>query len=97
MFVRRMRCAIVGAPQRFLYSMATCPRCKGHLTDSHRCPRRPAFVAMEIAVAGILGAFAGFVLVLIFDRSYGQISDTETLYFVLAGALAGVAVNRLLR
>jgi hypothetical protein len=77
--------------------MATCPRCKGHLTDSHRCPRRPWVVALEISLWVIAGALCGFLLVLLFDRSYGQISDTETMYFVLAGGLAGAVLHRGLR
>src|SRR5574339_1217785 len=47
--------------------MATCPRCKGHLTDSHRCPRHRGMVALEIALAAIGGGFLGLLLVAIFD------------------------------
>ena len=28
--------------------MATCPQCKGHLTEGHRCPRRRIYVVAEI-------------------------------------------------
>src|SRR6185436_7317715 len=30
------------------FLMATCPRCKGHLTDTHRCPKSRVMVALEI-------------------------------------------------
>lgn len=72
--------------------MATCPRCKGHLTDSHRCPRRPSVVALEIAVAAVAGGFAGLLLVAIFDPR-GQMTDVDTI-FIVVGALAGVAISR---
>jgi hypothetical protein len=75
--------------------MATCPRCKGHLTDSHRCPRRSSVVALEIALAAIAGGFAGLLLVAIFDPR-GQMTDIDTV-FIVVGALAGVAINRSLR
>ena len=43
--------------------MATCPRCRGHLTDSHVCPSRPARTAAElIADAGASAAALGFLL-----------------------------------
>jgi hypothetical protein len=75
--------------------MATCPRCKGHLTDSHRCPRRPLFVAIEITLWAIAGAFAGFLLVALFDP-HGQITDVDSISAV-AGALVAVGLNRALR
>lgn len=76
--------------------MATCPRCKGHLTDSHRCPRRASLVALEMVLSAIAGGFAGLLLVAIFDP-HGQISDVDTFFAVLLGAGVGVAVNRLFR
>lgn len=76
--------------------MATCPRCKGHLTDWHRCPRRPVLVALEVALAAIAGGFAGLLIVSLFDL-HGQIGDTDTLFVVLGAAVVGVAVNRLFR
>lgn len=75
--------------------MATCPRCKGHLTDSHRCPRRPLFVAAEITAAALAGGFAGLLLVALFDPQ-GQITDVDTIS-VVAGALIAVGMNRALR
>lgn len=75
--------------------MATCPRCKGHLTDSHRCPRRSYLVALEIFAAAVAGGFAGLLLVAIFDP-HGQITDMDTISLVV-GALVGVGINRALR
>ena len=76
--------------------MATCPRCKGHLTDSHKCPRRPAIVAAEIVAAGLGGGFIGLVLVALFDRA-GQITDTDYSISVIAGALIAIGLQRALR
>ena len=76
--------------------MATCPRCKGHLTESHRCPRRPLFVAIEVILWGLAGAFAGILLVALFDR-HGQIGDSDYTISAAAGALVAVGLNRALR
>jgi hypothetical protein len=76
--------------------MATCPRCKGHLTDSHKCPRRPAIVAAEIIAAGLAGGFVGLLLVALFDRA-GQITDTDYSISVITGALLAIGLRRTLR
>lgn len=75
--------------------MATCPRCKGHLTDNHRCPKRPLFVAAEILVWALAGAFGGLLLVALFDP-HGQITDLDSILAV-AGALTAVGLQRLFR
>jgi hypothetical protein len=75
--------------------MATCPRCKGHLTDTHRCPRRPLLRVLEIVVVALLGGFFGLLLVAVFDP-HGQITDMDT-FSALAGALVAVGINRALR
>ena len=75
--------------------MATCPRCKGHLTDSHRCPRRSYLVVLEVAAAALVGGFAGLLLVAVFDP-HGQITDMDSISAVV-GALAAVGINRALR
>jgi hypothetical protein len=75
--------------------MATCPRCKGHLTDSHRCPRRYPLIALEIIGVGLLGGLAGLLLVASFDPR-GRIADMDSLS-ILGGALAAVGINRALR
>jgi hypothetical protein len=75
--------------------MATCPRCKGHLTDTHRCRRRTGLVAVEIIAAALLGGLAGLLLVAVFDPR-GQITDVDSIS-ALAGALVAVGINRALR
>ena len=75
--------------------MATCPRCKGHLTESHRCPRRPIFVAIEIILWAFAGGFAGLLLVALFDP-HSQMTDIDSIS-AIAGALVAVGLNRALR
>ena len=75
--------------------MATCPRCKGHLTDNHRCPRRPFFVALEILVWAVAGAFGGLLLVALFDP-HGQITDLDSI-LAIGGAVTAVGLQRLFR
>lgn len=74
--------------------MATCPRCKGHLTDSHRCPRRPLVVALETTLAVVGGAVAGLLLVTLLDPS-GQTIDATI--FLLVGGILGAAIYRAVR
>lgn len=76
--------------------MATCPRCKGHLTESHKCPRRPTIVAARLISAALGGGFVGLLLVALFDRA-GQITDTDYSISVIAGALIAIALQRALR
>lgn len=77
--------------------MATCPRCKGHLTDSHRCPRHPIVVAAEVVVTAVIGGAAGLLLVVMFDPSGRQIGDTESAVSVIVGAGVAVGIQRALR
>ena len=74
--------------------MSTCPRCKGHLTDTHRCPRRPAVVATEITVAGLVGAVLAWFLVAL-ALPQGKLAVDLTA--ILAGGLAGIGIDRYLR
>lgn len=67
--------------------MATCPRCKGYLTDSHRCPRRPFVAALRTTLAVVGGAIAGLLLVTLIDPN-GQTVDA-TLFIVVGGILGG--------
>ena len=76
--------------------MATCPRCKGHLTDSHKCPRRPAIVGAEITAVAVAGALVGFLLVAILD-THEQITNVDLILVVGAGALIGVGIRRVMR
>ena len=75
--------------------MATCPRCKGHLTDFHRCPRRPLMSALETLACAAAGGFAGLLIVALFDPR-GQFTEVDSLSLI-AGALIGIGVDRTLR
>jgi hypothetical protein len=67
--------------------MATCPRCKGPLTDDHRCPRgrvRPAAERSLVLLAGgVLGVLACYGLI---DRPHGAV-------VLAAGALGALLLN----
>ena len=74
--------------------MATCPHCRGHLTDSHRCPKRPARAALELLVVGLAGALAALLLVAWLDpREQAGIDGLS----LAAGALIAISVDRALR
>jgi uncharacterized membrane protein YqjE len=75
--------------------MATCPHCKGHLTDSHKCPRRPAVVGIEIALAGVAGGLVALLIIAVIDPQ-GRLSNIDAGAVVL-GALAAIGLNRVLR
>lgn len=75
--------------------MSTCPRCKGHLTDGHRCPRRPTLVAIEMLLWAMGGGVAALLLVAAFDPR-GQLANLDSVSFA-AGAVLAVGVNRALR
>lgn len=75
--------------------MATCPQCKGHLTEHHRCPRRPVLAWAETLLWAVAGGFAGLLLVAMFDP-HGQITDLDSIS-VIAGALLAVGINRVVR
>ena len=74
--------------------MATCPNCKGHLTDGHRCPRRTSFVVAEVIASALFGGFASLLLLGAFDPR-GQV-DLDFIAFVI-GAVAAVGINRFVR
>jgi hypothetical protein len=74
--------------------MATCPRCKGHLTDNHRCPRRPLLAAVEIVFAGLAGAVIALVITAL---TFPQARLAVDLSALSIGALAGVGLDRYLR
>lgn len=75
--------------------MATCPHCKGHLTDGHRCPRRRFFVIAEVTACAIAGGMAGLLLLAVFDPR-GQATDMDPIAIVV-GAAVSVGINRVLR
>jgi len=74
--------------------LATCPHCKGHLTDGHRCPRRTSFVVAEIIASALLGGFASWLTLAAFDPR-GQV-NLDLLAFAI-GALVAVGINRFVR
>ena len=76
--------------------MSTCPRCKGHLTEAHKCPKRPAIVAAEITASALAGGFIGLLLLAIFDPTE-QITGVDLILVVAAGAMACVGINRATR
>ena len=75
--------------------MATCPQCKGHLTEGHRCPRRRAYVIAEIVASGIAGGIAGLVILAVFDPR-GQATDMDATA-VIGGVIVAIALNRFIR
>jgi hypothetical protein len=75
--------------------MATCPHCKGHLTEGHRCPRRRIYVVAEIFASGIAGGLAGLLLLAAFDPR-GQVTDMDATAIV-GGAIVAIGLNRVLR
>lgn len=75
--------------------MATCPHCKGHLTDGHRCPRRRRLVAIEILASALVGGLGAWLLLAAFDPR-GQITDMDGVAIGL-GILAAVGINRFVR
>lgn len=74
--------------------MATCPRCKGHLTDSHRCPRRPLVVAVEVTLAALAGAFVALLVAALTVPQGRLVVDLSAM---LIGALCGVGLDRYFR
>jgi uncharacterized membrane protein YeaQ/YmgE (transglycosylase-associated protein family) len=74
--------------------MATCPRCRGHLTDSHVCPSHPVRTWAELIGAGVAGGLVGQVLVAWLDPR-GQ-ADMD-LIAIFAGALIAIGAYRAFR
>jgi hypothetical protein len=83
-------CAMFRTPQH----MATCPRCKGHLTENHRCPRSPARKVFEISLAALGGGLAALLVMALVDP-HGQMAFDGML--LVGGALAGIGLDRWLR
>jgi hypothetical protein len=75
--------------------MATCPHCKGHLTDNHRCPRRRSLVILEIIASAVAGGLGGLLLLAAFDPR-GQVTDMDGVA-IAVGMLAAVGINRFVR
>ena len=75
--------------------MATCPRCHGHLTDTHRCPRRPVLIALEMAGFALAGAVAAVILVSLINANT-RIPHLEAAA-VAVGVFVGLGLSRLVR
>ena len=75
--------------------MATCPRCKGFLSDNHKCPRRPFMVATEIVLAALAGGFAALLIVALIDP-HGRLTNVDG-GAVILGALSGIGLDRYFR
>jgi hypothetical protein len=78
------------------HGLATCPHCKGHLTDGHRCPRRRSFVIIEIVASAMVGGLGGLLLLAAFDP-FGQIGGGMDVTTVIVGMLVAVGINRFIR
>jgi hypothetical protein len=74
--------------------MATCPRCHGHLTDNHRCPRSARRKFFEVSLAAIAGGLAAMLLFSLIDPNAQLAMDGV---MIVGGALVGVGMDRWLR
>jgi hypothetical protein len=74
--------------------MATCPRCKGHLTENHRCPRSVVRRAIETTLAAAAGGAIALVIFSLIDPEARSMMDGVLL---VGGALVGVGLERWLR
>jgi hypothetical protein len=74
--------------------MATCPLCKGHLTENHRCPRSRTRVAVETTLAAVAGGLFTLLLMSLADP-HGQVAMDGIV--LVGGALAGVGLDRFFR
>jgi hypothetical protein len=75
--------------------MATCPRCRGPLTETHVCPRRPfaeAFRAITVSIAGGLAAIVIFSLIDT-EQRYAHLD----LWMFVAGSLGARGIQIYLR
>ena len=75
--------------------MATCPRCHGHLTDNHRCPRRRTRAAAEITLAALAGGLGALLAVSLVDPG-GELTYIGPTA-VTIGVFGGIGLDRLLR
>jgi hypothetical protein len=75
--------------------MATCPRCRGHLTEHHRCPRRPGRLAAEMAASAVAGAILALLVVALVDPQ-GRLTSIDA-WAAGLGAAGGAWLVGLLR
>ena len=74
--------------------MATCPRCHGHLTDGHKCPRTRGSLILELLVTALVGGLAAIAFIAIFDPAQVTV-DLDGLAFS-GGAVFALGVHQLL-
>jgi hypothetical protein len=72
--------------------MATCPRCKGPLTEHHRCRARGWRLAFHRAQAGLVGAALGAVI-----SSTVIAPDAFPALGLVIGGIVGLGVGEALR
>jgi hypothetical protein len=73
--------------------MATCPRCRGHLTDGHVCPRSRRSIAIELGVTALVGGLSAIAYLAIFDPRQTTV-DLDGFIFAL-GALCALGIHRI--
>ena len=73
--------------------MATCPRCHGHLTDGHKCPRSRGSIVFELLITALAGGLSAIAFVAIFDPHQMTV-DLDGFVFG-AGALFALGVHQL--
>lgn len=67
--------------------MATCPHCRGHLTEHHRCPALKRALAIDLSVSALVGGLSALAFVAIFDPQQVTV-DLDALVFALGAVLA---------
>ena len=71
--------------------MATCPKCMGALTESHRCPRRLwSRLTEAISTVGVGGGIGALFCYVIEDRPAGAL----VLAAIALGAVLATAVRQ---
>ncbi len=75
--------------------MATCPRCKGPLGDTHQCPRRRVSLAAQDVALGLAGGISGLMVLALADPG-GHAADMDLFAFG-AGALLLLGAQRTFR
>jgi hypothetical protein len=73
--------------------MSTCPKCHGHLTDSHKCPRTRRSVIIELGLTALTGGVIAISTIAIFDP--GQTTTDLDLLVFLLGALCALGVHQI--
>lgn len=75
--------------------MATCPKCGGHLTSSHRCRRTLPQIIADIVLGGLVGGAWALAMAAVFDHD-GITADFDAVFF-LGGAVVAIGTQTWLR